>query len=197
MRSVVLAVVLLSLAAPAHAEWQLKPFLGIKFGGSTNLVADLDRAAGSRKMTVGMSVVRLGEVFGVDVDFGNVADFYTSTKMTVIKSGVTTLTGNIVVAMPRRMTEYTLRPYVVAGAGLLHSTTTTNVPAVFDQSRNWPAFDWGVGVTGFVSRRVGVSWELRQFRKIGRGEPSLGTTFDGLDERLSFWRANMALAIRY
>jgi hypothetical protein len=48
-----------------------------------------------------------------------------------------------------------------------------------------------VGVTGFLSDRFGVSWDVRRFRSVGGQDPGS----DG--PRLSFWRANMALAIRY
>mgnify|MGYP002784549721 CR=1 FL=1 len=197
MRVAVLAAALLSLAAPAHAEWQLKPFLGLKFGGQTNLVADFDQAAGKRKTVIGASVAQIGEVLGAEIDLGYIGGYFTNTRRNVIASGVTTLTGNVVVALPRRMSEYTLRPYVVTGAGLLHASTTTTTPGVFDGSENWPVFNWGGGVTGFLGRSFGVSWELRQFRKIGGGAPAPGSTTDGQSERLSFWRANMALAIRY
>ena len=36
------------------------------------------------------------------------------------QSAVTTLTGNVVVALPRRMAGYGLRPYFSGGAGLMH-----------------------------------------------------------------------------
>jgi hypothetical protein len=54
--------------------------------------------------------------------------------------------------------------------------------------------DIGGGATGFLSDRLGVSWELRHFRTIGRGGLS-GTSVG--PEQLAFWRATMAIAIRY
>jgi hypothetical protein len=55
------------------------------------------------------------------------------------------------------------------------------------------AIDVGGGVTGFVSERIGVTWDLRHFGSVGGKLEgvSIGT------EQLSFWRANMALVIRF
>ena len=60
-----------------------------------------------------------------------------------------------------------------------------------------PAMDVGGGVNGFLSERVGLSWEARYFRSVG-GKPLRGVSVDPEEasERLSFWRASMALVIR-
>ena len=39
----------------------------------------------------------------------------------VSKSSVLTFTGNVIVGLPRRATEYTLRPYFVGGFGLMRA----------------------------------------------------------------------------
>ncbi len=54
-----------------------------------------------------------------------------------------------------------------------------------------PAIDLGGGVTGFLSDRIGVSWDVRHFRSVGG--KTRGLSFGR--EQLSFWRANMALVI--
>ena len=100
---------------------------------------------------------------------------------------MTTLTGNVTVALPKRLVEYTLRPYFVGGAGLM-TVRIDQFNNLFDISKNLNAIDVGGGVTGFLTNRIGLNWEVRHFRSIGesQGPPEL-----------SFWRANMALAIRY
>ena len=55
--------------------------------------------------------------------------------------------------------------------------------------------DVGGGVNGFLSERVGLSWEARYFRSVG-GKPLRGFSVDPGPEQLSFWRASMALVIR-
>ena len=57
-------------------------------------------------------------------------------------------------------------------------------------------FDVGVGVVGFLTNRVGVSWELRRFESLTRTNEDTGQTIDG-KLRLSFWRAHMAFVYRY
>jgi hypothetical protein len=87
-----------------------------------------------------------------------------------------------------------LRPYVVGGAGLMRVRTTTTFN-VFDVSSIIPVLDVGVGVVGFLTNRVGVSWDVRRFESVARNTSTGGLAFGG--EHLSFWRATMAVAIRY
>jgi hypothetical protein len=173
--------------------------MGGTFGGETTFV-DSEAAAGGGKnrgklnLAIGGSAVFLGEMFGTEIEVADAPGFFQSDKNLVRHSRVTTISGNVIVAAPRRMTEYSLRPYVVAGAGLMYVTKTTSL-SVFDISRIAPSFDVGVGVVGFVTNRFGVSWDIRRFQMIDRNNGNGGQTFG--DERLSFWRATMAVAIRY
>jgi hypothetical protein len=187
----VLALLLMPAAA-ASAEWQIKPFVGATFAGATTFTGDLEQAAGQRHLAVGLSGMFLGEVIGVEGDFGHVPGLFQNAGQLVLDSSATTVTGNIVVALPRRWTEYTLRPYFVGGGGLMRAQLDDKF-SVFPVSRSMGAWDLGAGVTGFLSDRFGVSWDVRHFRSVGGKDQgvSLGP------EQLSFWRANMALAIRY
>jgi len=188
------AASLLMAPARVRAEWQFKPFAGLTFGGGTTLV-DYDNAAGTTKLAFGVSGLLLGEIFGVEGDFGRTPGFFESGRASeslVRSSAATTLTGNAVVAAPRHATRYSLRPYVVAGGGLMRARSFDKLgnPIL---AKTLPAVDVGGGATGFLTERVGLSWDLRYFRGIG-GVPtgqSVGR------ESLSFWRASMALAIRY
>jgi hypothetical protein len=110
----------------------------------------------------------------------------------VVDSGVTTVTGNVVVAMPKKLAQYTLRPYLVGGAGLMHIRYDTE--GGLQTLSNFKAMDLGAGVTGFLTKRLGVSWDVRYFRSIDRTREE-GSSIGS--ERLSFWRLNMALAIRF
>ena len=178
---------------PASAEWQLKPFLGITFGGDTSFL-DLEGAAGHTKGAVGVSGVLLGDLVGVEGDFGATPGFFQTDDRLVVRSSVRTLTGNAVITLPRRLTEYTLRPYFVAGGGLMR----VNIEDFFSAlpvSSTLPAMDVGAGVTGFLMGRIGVNWDVRYFRSVGGTDEGRGISFGS--EQLSFWRANMGLAIRY
>lgn len=195
MAAKLLVVALLMVVpAPAWSEWQVKPFAGLTAGGSTTFL-DLEQAAGSRKLAVGVDVLLVGDVFGLEADIGYTPGFFQAGDLEVplvLRSGVTTVTGNLVVAAPRHWTEYTLRPYLVGGAGLMR-VRIEDTASIFPVNSQLPAFDVGGGATGFLTRRVGLNWDVRYFRSVG--ETSLSEF--GAPEQLSFWRANMALALRF
>ena len=175
------------------AEWQLKPFVGVTYGGSAtyNLVPQPNNRAG---FAFGATGMLLGEIFGVEGEFGHTPGFFQNPNdpfQFISDSGVTTATGNVVVAMPRHLAQYTLRPYVVGGTGVVHVSIDyrANVPT----SSTLKTMDLGAGVTGFLTKHLGVTWDVRYFRSIDRtieAGQSIGS------EHLSFWRASMALAIR-
>lgn len=199
MRTRCLTIALL-LLAPAHAsaEWQIRPFIGFTFGGATTFV-DPETAAGGKNAVIGISGGWLGEIFGVEGDFGRAPGFFQvfdrdSPDSLVIESGVNTLTGSVVIALPRRMAEYGLRPYFVGGAGLV-SVHILGRYGALPVARTLPAMNIGGGVTGFLTNRVGLNWDIRRFSSVRSEGETLGNSFG--DEELSFWRATMAVAIRY
>ncbi len=189
---VLTAGLLLMSTRTSAAERQLRPFVGATFAGATTIV-DPEGAVKSPNLTFGGSAAFLGEIFGAEVDVSDVPGMFGSDKNLVKSSRVTTFSGNFVVAAPHRMTEYGLRPYVVAGAGFMRVRTTT-LFGVFDVASTLPALDLGVGALAFVTNKIGVCWDLRRFQDIG------GATTDGLslgDEHLSFWRGTIAVIVRY
>jgi hypothetical protein len=204
LRALALAVIVLSPRAASAQEWQIKPFLGLTFAGATTIV-DPEEAADDRHLVIGGSVTALGEVIGLEADFGFASGFFesgepsavTDVERLVDRSGVTTLTGNVVIALPRRMTQYTLRPYIAAGLGLMRIRLDARALAtgpVFVVTRHLVAMDIGGGATGFLSDRFGLSWDLRYVRNITGEDLGDGLTFGA--PRLSFWRATMGVVLR-
>jgi hypothetical protein len=194
-----LALALWLLPLPAAAEWQVRPFIGFSFGGATTFV-DPDRAIETQNVVIGISGGWLGEIFGIEADFGRAPGFFQSEgrdpviESLVLTSAVTTLTGNIVIAVPRRMAGYGLRPYFSGGAGLMHVDALGKFGA-FEHNRTLPALSLGGGVTGFLTPMVGLNWDVRRLNTLrGEGE-TLGNSLGR--EQLSFWRATMAVALRY
>jgi hypothetical protein len=203
---VVAAAVALSGSPGSAAEKQIRPFVGVTFGGSTTLL-DPEKASGKPNPAIGVSAVWVGEIFGVEADFARAPGFFESSECggvrpatgnscsnLVLSSSVTTATGNVMVAAPRSWTEYTLRPYFVGGAGLMR-VHRQDYFDVFNITNVYAATDVGGGASGFITNRVGVCWEARYFRAISRKTQTSGVAF-GEDE-LSFWRASMAIVIRY
>jgi hypothetical protein len=128
------------------------------------------------------------------VDVALAPGFFTGKRRLVISSSVFTVTGNVVLTLPRRLTEYFLRPYFIGGAGVMRVNINDSFDAI-PVGETLATFDLGGGVTGMLTNRTGVSWELRNFRSFGRDPGLQGISFG--PERLSFWRATMALVIRY
>jgi hypothetical protein len=200
MRAAWLAFLLALLApAPAVAEWQVRPFIGFAFGGATTFV-DPEKAAATKNAVIGVSGGWLGEVVGLEVDFGRAPGFFQTDEPSAVPeivlrtSAVTTLTGNVVIALPARMAGYGLRPYFSGGAGLMHIDTVTQLQ-IIDVHRTLPTLSLGGGVTGFLSNSVGLNWDVRRLNTLrGEGE-TLGDSLGR--QQLSFWRATMAVALRY
>lgn len=191
----VMAVWLL-MPQQAAAEWQVRPFIGFTFGGATTFV-DPETAIGTRNVVIGASGGWLGEIFGLEADFGRSPGFFDVDRPPidlVRTSAVTTLTGNVVIALPSRIAGYGLRPYFSGGFGLMHVDVLGNAEAV-TINRTLPALSLGGGVTGFVNERVGLNWDIRRLHTL-RGEGETTGVSVGR-EQLSFWRATMAVAVRY
>jgi hypothetical protein len=187
-------LVLLVAAAPARAgERQIRPFVGVTFDGDTTLV-DVEHGAGKSHALIGVSGVWLGEILGIEADLGHAPGFFQAgDRRLVLGSRVTTLMGNVVVAAPASKTQYGLRPYLVGGAGLMwiHIDSTFGV---FQIAETFAAIDVGGGVHGYLTNRVGIGWDVRRISTISKPE-ELGISFGRKD--VSFWRASMALVIRY
>jgi hypothetical protein len=194
----VVAAVLLCLMAAAAPAWaadkQIRPFFGATFGGSTTFV-DLEKASGRLNPVIGVSTLMLGDMFGVEAEIADAPGFFQAgNKHLVLSSRVTTLTGNVVVAAPRRYLEYALRPYLVGGAGVMRARIDDYF-GVLKVARVLPSFNVGAGVVGFITADVGICWDVRRFQSLSGNSDEQGLTFG--HERLSFWRASMGLAIRY
>jgi len=185
----------LLIARPAGAaEKQIRPFFGATLGGGTTFI-DSEGASGNPHVVVGLNAAVLRDVLGVEVDLGHSPGFFQAgNNQLVLSSSVTTLTGNIILTIPRHLTEYTLRPYLVVGGGALRARID-HVFGVLPVSDVRAVADIGGGVTGFVTNRLGLCWDLRYFGTISRKPGDQGISIG--PEQLSFWRASMALAIRY
>jgi hypothetical protein len=191
---------LLLLCAPATARAQadllVVPFVGAKFAANTTIVdpASPQQPGGGTKTTFGVSGVILGNgALGIEGDLEHVPHFFErGVGRLNAQSSVTTLTGNLVIAVPGTITRESLRPYFVGGVGLIHAHLQT-IGNVFNTSTNLVGLDLGGGVIGFISPRAGARFELRHFKNISRDSEAvtLGST------RLSFWRLTAGAVLRY
>ena len=179
-------------AAQVSTEWQVRPFIGVTFGGSTTL-NDPDHAVGGANLALGVGASLLGNVFGVEGELSHAPGFFQKGEGGLVSSSrATPLTGNVIVGLPRTATEYTLRPYFVGGMGVMWARAVGVRNDVLETDMTRPAYDLGGGVSGALSNRTGLSWDVRYFRSFAGQEFPLGIEA----EPLSFWRANMAPVIR-
>lgn len=193
-QTLVLTGLLLVSARAGAADRQIRPFVGATFGGSTTFV-DPEDAIGRPNPAIGVSAVFLGELLGAEIDVLDAPGFFEYGDKDLVRSSrVTAFSGNVIVAAPHKATEYSLRPYLVGGAGLMRVRTTTAFN-VFDVSTVIPTINVGVGAVAFVTNRLGVCWDLRRFQTVGDNTASGGLSFG--EQRLSFWRVAVAAVIRY
>ena len=180
-------------------EKQVRPFAAIAFKGSTTYALG-EEGASKRHGMLGLGVALVGDIVGIEGDLSWGPRFFEpDSKRLVLKSGVTTATANVIVTLPRRLTEYTLRPYFVGGAGAMHFSID-DVFGVFSPSKTLVGYDIGGGAVGYLSNRTGVAWDVRRFGTLDPADdPGLTTQAGGTPAagRLSFWRASMALVVRY
>lgn len=165
------------LAAPrmAAAEWHVTPMLGVTFAGKTTLV-DLQLATGKRHVDFGGAVTLLGAgVLGAETIIVLTPGFFQTNQSSLavdppppkLKSSRTTaIMGNAVLTTPRRWTEYSLRPLVSGGFGLLHATHTQAIEALPPVRAGMAGFNVGGGAVGFLSRRTGVRFDLRYYSSV-------------------------------
>lgn len=201
-RRVFAVLALLTWGVPGAAQAQTPrgqllviPFFGYKFKGHTNIVDPANPAhpGGATKTTFGGSVDLLSPgIFGVEADFEHTPHFFdTGLQSLTVQSGVTTLVGNAVFAVPLAITQESLRPYILGGLGWMHASNVTQAH-VLDTNSNLLALDVGGGAIGFLSPRAGVRFDLRHFKNLSndRTAVAFGTT------RLSYWRLSIGLVLR-
>ena len=177
----VCAVLLFGFARTAQAEWQFTPMVGFTMFGNTSLV-DLEQGTGDRHGHLGASVAFLGGgILGVEALSIWTPGFFdkSNPEVNLIESSRTLVAmGNIVLTTPRRWTEYSLRPFVSGGFGLMHASTTEigAGPGIFPIAVNVASFNIGGGAVGFLTNRTGLRFDVRYHSTLNRLDEE-GPTF--------------------
>lgn len=193
-----LLLVALLLIAPARSGAQdllVIPYLGFTFAGGSSLFADLEGGSGETASALGASLALVSNgIFGVEADLGYVPGFFERGERQLVVPGsfVTSLTGSVIVTLPLSLTRESLRPYLVAGGGLLRAEAR-DIASTFPIRSTMPAVTWGGGAVGFLSSSVGVRFDLRYVRSLGEGDDLIA----GVGPRIRFWRGGIGLVLRY
>lgn len=154
---------------PASAEWHFTPLFGVTFGGNTTFI-DLQHGTGKTHMNFGGAVSRFGNgILGFEglviytrhfFEFDGPRDPADPPAPALAKSYTLSAMGNVVLTVPKRWTEYFLRPYVSGGFGLLRAVSIEETP-VFPLTSNMPGFNIGGGAVGFLTQGTGVRFDFR------------------------------------
>jgi hypothetical protein len=190
------AVLLFASAADARADWLISPFAGGVFAGDTTFV-DLEQTASSAHFTFGVSAGWLSDqILGFEGDLAFTPNFWErgdAATNVIVGSNLYTLSGNVLVAVPLSVTQYSLRPYLTGGFGMIHAAYEDLIRE-FPLDTELPAMTVGGGAIGFVTERTGVRFDLRHVRSLDREEDAL--TGDRRT-KLRFWRATVGVVLRY
>ena len=192
--TLLLALSLVFVPAPARADLFLAPYLGVKFGGGTSIV-DLELAAGESTTTLGATAFLLSDrILGYEVAFGYIPRYFEKGDRALIRPGsyVIDLAGNVIVSLPPQVTADGLRPYVTGGAGLIHAEAADFLD-IFQVRRTVPAFSVGVGAIGLLTNNVGVRFDVRYLRSFTKDDGSLAH----VGRRIDYSRATVGLVLRF
>jgi hypothetical protein len=179
--------------AAASADWFITPFLGIKFASSTSIV-DLEQGASNPKMTLGVSATILSDrILGIEGELGYSPRFFerSGTSDLIAGSNVTTLFGHVVFAVPRAITRDSLRPYALAGVGLIH-VGINDAPGLLPVDTNLVGIGIGGGALGRLTNRTSVRFEVRHIRNLlppNEIVPGFGA------RRIKYWRATVGVSL--
>jgi hypothetical protein len=153
-------------------------FVGGAHGGDVNGIG----------WTPGVSVAIIETSgFGAELDLSHVREFNSDR---FAESGITTLMFNAVVMWPNP--EAFLRPYALAGAGLLRARACVPDCQLVVSRTDW-AMDAGGGVYAVINEIVGLRGDIRYLRYLQR-HPDLPLTDSGF---FDFWRTSVGVVVSW
>jgi len=192
---VALALLFVAPVPEARADWLFTPFLGAAFATETSFLILEPDAQSSTQVIFGGSAALLSRgVFGAEADWAYAPRFFERDNRAgnITGSSVNTLSGSAIFAVPLSVTRESLRPYAVAGIGLIHATAVDAIN-FSDFHDNIAAYSVGGGALGLISPRTGFRFEIRHFRSL-ENTPNVLTA--ETSARLGFWRATVGVVIR-
>ena len=212
MRRTLIVCALCLLVAPSASagEWHFTPLFGVTFGGSTTFV-DLQHGTGKTHMNFGGAVSRFGEgVLGVEgiviytrhfFEFDGPRDPADPKPVAIAKSYTLSAMGNVVLTVPKRWTEYFLRPYVSGGFGVLRAVSidqpdSLNPVSFFPLESTMPAFNIGGGAIGFLSQGTGLRFDVRYHAGLRRDPGKDAENVIGPDLFFRYMTAQIGVVIR-
>jgi len=201
--ALVAGVLIAGTPAPAAADWQLTPFLGLTFQGETTLI-DNESAVGKAHWHFGGAVGFVGSgIIGAEGLIVYTPGFFQQDNPPaiggvpppdVVESRALALMGNVLLTTPRRWNEYGLRPFVSGGIGLLRASAKDSFD-IQPVSANLLGYNVGGGAVGYLTERAGLRFDLRYFSNLKPSNSDEGIAIGRV--QLSYWTAGVGVVFRY
>ena len=173
-------------ATQARAQGFISPLIGFDFGGDSgcpNLNSCQDK-----KLNVSVSFGAMGNVFGVEEEIAYAPNFFGNAPG--LSSSVLTLMTNVML-VPNMGP---VRPYVLAGIGLIKTHVDLTPASVFTTDNNNLGWDVGGGLILLVGDHVGVRGDLRYFHSF-QDLTVLGFTLG--NSKLNYGRASAGVVLKF
>jgi hypothetical protein len=188
VKSLILASAAAVVLAPmqARADGFVTPWIGSAFGSSIQ----------NGQATLGVSAGGMGAgIIGGEADFGWSPSFF-GTKSDFGTNTVMNLMGNVIVGIPVGGTHGGgVRPYAVAGLGLIRTQIDGGTLGRVSSSDNMFGWDAGAGVMGYFNQHVGLRGDLRYLRATSDLKSGI-SSIDLNGNQLHFWRASIGVVFR-
>jgi len=182
-----LVVLVFAFPAAARADGFINPFLGYHFGGDE--ACPTVTRCDNRKINLGVSFGVMGNIVGFEEDLGYAKNFF-GTEDAGLQSNVVTLMSNLMI-VPK---IGPVRPYVVAGFGLMRTTASTTLLSLQVSDNNNVGYDLGGGIMVFFGSHVGIRGDIRGYRSL-QDLKVFGVVIG--DTKLNFGRADAGLVLKF
>lgn len=176
----------LGTATPARAQGFISPLIGYDFGGDAGC-PNLSNCE-DKKINVSVSFGAMGNVLGFEEEIAYAPSFFGDAPG--LSSSVLTLMSNVML-VPKLGP---VRPYVLAGIGLIKTHVELTTASVFTTDNNMLGWDVGGGLMGFFGDHVGVRGDLRYFHAF-QDLTVLGLTLG--DSKLNYGRASVGVILAF
>lgn len=154
------AVMIAGTASRSSGQAFINPFVNYHIGGDSTCPTLFNCETDSARVSLGVSAGVLGGVVGFEEDFSYGKNFFGTGPL--LSSNVMTLMSNLLIA-PKLGP---VRPYAVAGLGLIRTTASTTLANVNLTDSNNVGYDVGGGVMIFLGRHVGIRADVRAYRSL-------------------------------
>jgi opacity protein-like surface antigen len=177
---------LIAGASQAQAQGFISPIVGYDFGGDAKCPQLTD--CKDKRLNVGVSVGAMGSILGFEEEVAYAPDFFGDSPG--ISSNVLTVMSNLMIVPAMGP----VRPYALAGIGLMKSHVELTSASVFTTDNNTVGWDVGGGVIGFLGGNFGLRADLRYFHSF-KDLTVLGITLD--NSKLNFGRASVGVVLKF